>query len=118
MALKKKEITKPRISHEHAIVMAASFLMLFSTFFFIGNRMIAGGEQGMQAVGVSAIVLPNEFNTKKAKEKNFFERVWDSLDPYQKLMAISSFGLGTLLIPAGALFAMQHRRSRQKNQPA
>lgn len=119
-SLKKKVRKKERrtLSHEHALVVLASSLMIFASLFFSAGGMKAqDGENGNQLVGVSAQILPNEFNTKQPRKKNFFERVWDNLDPYQQLMAASGAGLGVLLIPLGMLFAAQQKKAREFSHP-
>lgn len=66
-------------------MVAACLIMLVTSLLFVSREIRAQ----QNAASVSAVVLPNEFNTRPPKQKNFIE----SMSTYQKI----TYGTGLAL---------------------
>lgn len=58
-------------SYEQKLLTATCLIMILASLFSIYFQINAQN----QSASVSAVVLPNEFNTRPKKQKNFFERM-------------------------------------------
>ncbi len=96
-----------RSRFEHTWIVVGCFSLMFASLLFLSSQIRAAQDtpQGPQVAQVSAIVLPNPYNTK---EKNFFEKWYGSLDPTTKLSLQSGLVL-VLLVLISSLLLYKHK---------
>ncbi len=110
-------IEHPPVSHfalsahrsrfEHTWIVVGCFSLMFASLLFLSSQIRAAQDTpgGPQVAQVSAIVMPNPYNTK---QKNFFEKWYGSLDPATKLSIQSGLVL-VLLVLISSLLLYKHK---------
>ncbi|GEM_PF-3309081 len=96
-----------RSRFEHTWIVVGCFSLMFASLLFLSSQIRAAQDtpQGPQVAQVSAIVMPNPYNTK---QKNFFEKWYGSLDPTTKLSLQSGLVL-VLLVLISSLLLYKHK---------
>ena len=95
-------IEKHIVHLRQAVFLSVGFMLIFTTFLFVSTKMKAQDN----STSISAVVAPNEFNTRPPKQPTW----WEKIDPYTKLYA-GTGAVGVLVIGLGVLVLLPKKRT-------